>query len=86
MSGIAQPRKWTDTLSEDVYVRLCNCRSRKEDILPLAQAKWSYIKSRFGDKYGKEDALVSVVEHLDCNGQDFELTREEWNDILACIH
>ena len=78
--------QWGDSLPDDVWNRLCHCRSRKEDILPLAQAKWSYIKSRFGDKYGKEDALVSVVEHLDCNGQDFELTREEWNDILACIH
>lgn len=78
--------QWSDSLPADVWDRLCHCRSRKEDILPLAQAKWSYIKAKFGDKYCKEDALVLVVEHLDSNNQDFELTREEWNDILACIH
>ena len=84
--GRTDPRsQWGDSLPDDVWNRLCHCRSRKEDILPLAQAKWTYLDSK-NRKYCKEDALVCVIEHLDCNGQDFELTREEWDDILACIH
>lgn len=84
--GRTDPRsQWGDSLPDDVWNRLCHCRSRKEDVLPLAQAKWQYIKNK-NREYTKEDALVCVIEHLDCNGQDFELTREEWNDILACIH
>ena len=77
------PRRWTDTLPEDVYARLCNCSSLKSDILPLARARWNYIKGRKG--WDKEDALVSTIELLDENGIDFGLTCEEYDDILACI-
>ena len=83
MSGIAQPRKWTDTLSKDVYVRLCNCRSKKSDILPLAQARWDYIKGRQG--WEKEDALVSTLELLDDNSCSFDLTCDEYDEILGKI-
>lgn len=74
-------RKWTDSLSEFVYQRLANCYSRKADILPLAQARWNFIKSKEG--FTKEDALIDVLELLDCNGCWFDLTNEEFEGILA---
>lgn len=75
---------WTDSLPEDVYNRLANCRSRKSDILTLANAKWNYIKK--SGKYAKEDALIQVLELLDCNCCDYELTMDEYNEILDCIY
>lgn len=79
-----EPKRWTDTLPEDVYARLCNCRSRKSDILPLAQARWNYIRGRAHRE--KEDALVSTLELLDENGCEFALTCEEYDSILTQIH
>ena len=78
-----EKKKWTDLLEAGVYVRLCECRSRKEDILPLAQAKWATIKSN--PDYTKADALVEVLDLLDCNSQFFDLTRDEYDDILNSI-
>lgn len=80
--------KWTDYLADDVYRRLCECRSTKSDIVPLTQAKWTKIKSIQSDiKYGatKADALVLVLEHLDFNNQYFDLTKDEWDNILSQI-
>ena len=77
-------KKWTDFLSEEVYNRLAHCRSTKADILPLAKAKWAVIQHKEG--FAPEDALVAVLELLDCNGCDFDLTKDEYNDILSCIH
>ena len=76
-------RKWTEMLEEDVLNRLGNCKSRKSDILPLAQAKWAALKEREG--FCKEDALVCILELLDCNGQFIDLTRNEYDDILNSI-
>ena len=76
-------KKWTDFLSEDVYNRLANCRSLKADILPLAKAKWAVIQHKEG--FTQEDALVSVLELLDCNGCEYDLTIDEYNDILTQI-
>lgn len=78
-----EEKKWTDLLEEGVYVRLSECRSRKADILPLAQAKWATIKN--DPDFTKEDALVQVLELLDCNSQFFDLTRDEYDDILNSI-
>ena len=77
-------KKWTEFLSEDVYNRLAACRSTKSDILPLAKAKWAAIRHKEG--FTPEDALVAVLELLDCNGCYFDLTTDEYNDILDCIH
>lgn len=76
--------KWTDLLEESVRARLGNCCSRKSDILPLAQAKWAVLKNKPGG-YTREDALVCVLELLDCNSQFFDLTREEYDDIISSI-
>lgn len=75
--------KWTYYLPNDVYSRLCRCTSTKSDILPLAQARWATLKEN--PKYCKEDALVAVLELLDCNSRYFDLTCDEYDDILASI-
>ena len=75
--------KWTDRLENGVYQRLCNCQSKKSDIQSLVNAKWGSMKEVGKDKDGfsKEDALVSVLELLDSNGQFFDLTTEEYEDL-----
>ena len=78
-------KKWTDFLSSEVYSRLANCCSLKQDILPLAQARWSWLKHIKATGYVKEDALVYALELLDCNSQFFYLTRDEYDDILNSI-
>lgn len=78
---------WTQHLRADVYERLCNCRSMKSDLADLVNAKWLSYMEAGKDLAGftKEDALISVLELLDCNGQDFgaELTREEWEGLAG---
>lgn len=76
---------WTDKLNGDVYRRLCACKSRKSDIEPLVNAKWAAMREAGKDKKGftREDALVSVLELLDENGCDIDLTRDEYDEILA---
>ncbi len=77
--------KWTERLKPDVLERLEHCRSRKSDVPDLVNAKWALLKQEGKDKEGftKEDALVSVLELLDCNGQDIgaELTVDEYNEL-----
>ena len=75
---------WTDMLDAHVYERLCNCCSRRSDILPLAQAKYTFEKFR-NEEYEKEQALAEILDHLNCNSQFFDLTREEYDDILFSI-
>lgn len=75
--------KWTDFLDGEVYERLCNCCSLKSDILPLAQAKWTTLKNKSG--FEKEDALVAVLEQLDCNSCFFDLSSDEYDIILSSI-
>ena len=78
----AEKKNWTDLLDRDVYSRLANCTSTKEDILPLTQAYWNGKLKNSGKDYAVEDALVSVLELLDENGKFFDLTRDEYDDIL----
>lgn len=77
--------KWTDYLKNDVSERLGNCRSLKSDLPDLVNAKLASFKQAGKDKKGftKEDALVSVLELLECNGQDFgaDLTVDEYNEL-----
>ena len=77
-------KKWTDKLPEDVYSRLCNCRTIKSDIQILTNVKWALYKEIGKDKKGftKEDALVSVLELLDCNNTYFDLTEEEYDSLI----
>jgi len=75
--------KWINVLPEDVYRRLCACHTRKSDIKTLVDAKWSYYKETGKDKIGftKEDALISVLELLDCNSIDVDITKDEYNEL-----
>jgi hypothetical protein len=77
-------KKWTEHLTADVYSRLGNCRTIKNDLEQLVNAKWLSYKESGKDKDGftKEDALISVLEHLDCNGFDTDLSHDEYN--LLC--
>lgn len=63
--------RW-DNLTKQQYMRLCECRSKKSDIVPIAKA---YAIER-GMSAG--DALETTLEHLGANGQFFDLTHTEW--------
>lgn len=67
-------------LTSDEYVRLCECRSLKEDILPIARC---FMVNRHKSP---EDAIISTLEHLDWNNQFFDLTREERNELLTKLN
>lgn len=76
---------WTKYLSNDVYMRLCECRTIKSDLPALVNAKWLDMKDKGKDKEGwtKEDALVNVLELLDCNSISWtwDLTKDEYNEL-----
>lgn len=74
--------KWTDRLKSDVLERLRNCKSRKSDIPDLVNARWASLKEE-GKGFTKEDALVSILVLLDCNGQDFgaDLTVDDYDEL-----
>ena len=76
--------KWYDRLSDDVYRRLCCCRTVKADLPELVNARWADYKERGKDKEGftKEDALVAVLELVDENSVNIDLTIEEYNDLI----
>lgn len=75
--------KWADHLSENVERRLCNCRTRRSDLAELVNAKWLSLQENGKDKQGftKEDALIEILELLDCNSQAFDLTKDEYEDL-----
>lgn len=77
--------RWTDYLSEPVLNRLKACRTIKDDLPELVDAKWRFMKQQGKDKEGfvKEDALVAVLELLDANSCDrvADLTVDEYNDL-----
>lgn len=68
---------WTEFLTDTVYDRLCDCTTVKEDLRELVDCRFAHMdKART-----KEDALVSVLELLDANGRDFDLTVSEWDEL-----
>lgn len=77
---------WTDYLSEDVFTRLCECRNTKMDIANLVNARYAWLQSKEQYKnFTKEDALVYVLELLDCNSQWelTELTEDEYKELCT---
>lgn len=76
-------KTWLDYLSSDVYLRLAECRTKRSDLPELVNAKWRSYKEKEKDKNGftKEDALIDVLELLDCNSIDFELTCDEYDEL-----
>ena len=63
--------KW-DNLTAPQYQRLCECKSKKTDIIPIAKA---YMREK---GYDSEQAIEVTLEQLDANGQFFDLSHEEW--------
>lgn len=76
-------KKWTDNLKNDVYTRLCDCRTIKADLPELVNAKWERYKEIGKDKQGftKEDALCAILDLLDCNSCCIELTKDEYDEL-----
>ena len=76
-------KRWCDSLPADVYERLGMCRSKRSDISILVNAKWLFMKEQGKDKevFTKEDALVEILDLLDCNGQFFDLTKDEYAEL-----
>lgn len=74
-------KKWTEYLPRDVYHRLCECRTRREDVETLVNVKWYAMTLDGKDKEGftKEDALVCILDLLDSNSQYLDLTRAEYD-------
>lgn len=67
--------KW-NILSGQQYNRLCNCKSVKADILPIAKC---YMCEKNMDS---EVALETALEHLGANNQFFDLDKEDWINML----
>lgn len=78
-------KHWTDNLPADVWIRLCECRSRRSDVQTLVDVKWADMvkKGKREQGFTKEDALVEILDLLDSNGQYLDLTRAEY-DALKC--
>lgn len=75
-------KNWKEYLSNEVYMRLCDCRTIKADIPQLVNAKWkSYQENGKAEKgFTKEDCLIAILELLDCNSCYFDLTKDEYNE------
>ena len=76
---------WTDCLPNEIYMRLANCCTRKNDLSILLDAKWKWAQDTgHYNGYTKEDILVDILDLLDCNGLEdvTELTQEEWNNLI----
>lgn len=78
------PRNWVDMLPQEVCYRLADCITRKSDIPILVNAKWADMKRKgMRDKgFTKEDAVIYILELLDSNSCDFELTTDEYNELI----
>lgn len=76
-------KNWKDYLPEEVYIRLCDCRTIKTDIQQLVNAKWkSYQENGKADQgFTKEDCLIVILELLECNSCYFDLTKDEYNEL-----
>ena len=72
-------KKWTDRLSQPVFNRLAACRTIKADLPELVAAKYAQIKEEGKNEFTKEDALICILELLDCNGFDADLPRDDYN-------
>ena len=73
--------RWQDTLPDDVYERLAECKSRRSDIIPIAQAIYSH-----GEANSKDDAILLALEHLASNDQLFNYTEDDYRRAVRRIH
>ena len=57
-----QARKWAESLPEDVYNRLVNCRTRKSDLSILLENCWNWAQNMgHYNGYTKEGAFTPPV-------------------------
>ena len=75
---------WLDYLPHNVYMRLVQYKTIKEELSILLDAKWQWAQNegRY-NSYTKDDMLVDILDLLDCNGLEIvtELTIEEWRNL-----
>ena len=72
------------SLTSECYLRLCECRSIKEDLPQLVNSVWSWwTETGKAKRYTKADAVVYIVELLDVNSQWelADLTVDEFNEL-----
>lgn len=72
------------SLTSECYLRLCECRSIKEDLPQLVNSVWFWWKETGKDKtHAKADAVVYIMELLDANSQWelADLTTDEFNEL-----
>ena len=72
------------SLTGECYLRLCECRSIKEDLPQLVNSVWFWWKETGKDKtHTKADAVVYIMELLDANSQweIADLTTDEFNEL-----
>lgn len=76
-------KNWTDRLRPEVDERLAACTTIRADLPELVAAKWAAMveAGKREEGFTREDALVSVLELLDENGRNFDLTVDEYNDL-----
>lgn len=80
-----ESKEWTYYLPYEVYLRLFECRTIKEDLLVLLHAKWQWAQDRGRyNNYTKADFLDEILNLLDCNDlcEITEMTLEEWRDLV----
>lgn len=70
------------SLTDECHMRLCECRSTKEDIPKLVNSVWTWWKEN-GEGYTKEDAVIYILELLEANSQWelADLIDDEYNDL-----
>lgn len=64
------------------YIRLCECRNTRGDMIKMAKLMYKY------NKWAEpEDCLIRMMEWLDMNSQweITDLTKEEFNEALDII-
>ena len=82
--------KWNDdwrieleATNEECYIRLCECRNNKKDILIISKLMYKYNK-----QYEKEDSFIRTLEWIgDWNNQYniTDLTTDEYFEMLGKI-
>ena len=72
------------SLTSECYLRLCECRSIKEDLPHLVNSVWFWWRETGkAERYTKADAVVYIMELLDANSQWelADLTTDELNEL-----
>lgn len=74
---------WEKHLPEDIYIRLCECRNKRSDLVPLAK-----VIKLYNPDATNEDCFILALEWVgDWNGQFTvtDLTEEEYDRMLKKV-